>query len=97
MKLFKDKKTTIVGIIGAILVLVAIVSVLIGKAALMEVSSFLGGLSAILISFVAFLSRDSKRVNETVNNSVNPQESLEVKKGVIPGRGIKEPPKKYDN
>lgn len=100
----KDKKTTYIAIASGIGVLVSTILVLFGKATLMEAAAYLGAFGAFMVTILGLFTKDSKNKIKATTTSLEEDEIVESidrvditltngqRRGVIPGRGIKEPP-----
>lgn len=54
----KNWKTTAIGVLGIIMILVALALVVLGKATLTEVTTFGGSIGAVLATILSFLAKD---------------------------------------
>ena len=72
----KNWKTSLMGVIGILFILIALALVYFGKATLSEVATFGGSMGLILTTILGFLSKDynvsggSKNISDN-NNSIN--------------------------
>lgn len=71
----KSWKTTAMGILGVIMILVALGLVFTGKATLTEVTAFGGALGAILATILSFLTKDYDAKDDDKSTG-NPEEYL---------------------